>query len=79
MAVVVRGGGIGVSYCDRPVSVERDKDGATFIGASILISEISGTDTPSNTGIAAGDNGARLRLSKRGLRSHHQNDDAEKE
>jgi hypothetical protein len=43
-----------------------------------LISEIGGPDTSANTGIAAGDNGARLRLGNRRLRSHQQNDEAEK-
>ena len=76
-AVIVRGGRIGESCYDRPVSVERDQDGTTLIGASVLISEIGGTDTHSLTGSAAGDNGARLRLGKRRVRSDHQNDDAE--
>src|SRR5437588_701954 len=78
IAVIVRGGRIGVSCSDRPVSVERDQNGTTLIGASVLISEIGGTNTRSGTDIAAGDNGARLlRLGKRRVRSHHQNDDAE--
>src|SRR5215469_9419052 len=76
-AVIVRGGRIGVSYRDRPVSVEGDQNGATLIGASILIGEIGIPNTPSNTGIAAGDDGTRLRLGKRSFRSHHQNDDAD--
>src|SRR6266403_4928802 len=76
-AAIERGGRIGVSCCDRPVSVERDQNGTTLIGASVLISEICGINTRSWTASAAGNNGARLRLGKRRVRSHHQNDDAE--
>ena len=63
--------------CDRPVSVERDQNRATLIGASVLIREIGGINTRCCTGTAAGDNGARLNLGKRRVRSHHQNDDAQ--
>ena len=34
-AAIERGGRIGVSCCDRPVSVERDQNGTTLIGASV--------------------------------------------
>jgi hypothetical protein len=77
IAVLVREGRIGGSGCDRPVSVEGDQNGATLIGASVLISEIAGSNTPSTTGVAAGDDGARLCLRKRRLRSQHQKDHAE--
>jgi hypothetical protein len=77
IAVLVREGRIGGSCCDSPVGVEGDQNGTTLIGASVLISEIAGSNTPCTTGIAAGDNAARLHLGKRRLRSHHQNEDAE--
>jgi hypothetical protein len=77
IAVLVREGRIGGGCCDRPVGVEGDQNGATLIGASVLISEISGSNTPCLAGITAGDDAARLRLGKRRLRSQHQNDDAE--
>src|SRR5262249_53910162 len=35
IAVIVRGGRIGVSCSDRPVSVERDQNGTTLIDASV--------------------------------------------
>src|SRR6185437_12762889 len=77
-AVIVRGGRVGESCCDRPVSVERDQNGTALVSASILIREIGGTHTPPLAGIAAGDNGARLRLGKCRVGSHHQNDDGER-
>jgi len=75
-AIIVRRGSIGVSCCDRPISVERDQHVTTLISPSVLISEIGGTNTQA-TGITAVDDGAGLRRGKRRLRSHHQNDDAE--
>src|SRR6185369_8133990 len=76
-ALIVRGGRIGESCDDRPVSVERDQNGTTLIGASVLISEIGGTNTYSSTCNAASDNGAGLDLGKRRVGSHHQNADGE--
>src|SRR5215469_14204141 len=49
LAGIVRGGRIGGRYCDGPVSVERNQNGATLIGASVLISEIGGTSNHSPT------------------------------
>src|SRR5579859_153095 len=76
-AVIVRRGRIGVSCPDRPVSVERDQNGTTLIGASVLIGKIGRISTRCATDTAASENGAPLRLGKCRVCSHHQNDDSE--
>src|SRR4029077_5141725 len=76
-AAIERGGRIGVSCCDRPVSVERDQNGTTLVGASVLINENGGVNPLPLISRPAVNNGARLRLGKRRVRSHHQNDNAE--